>query len=87
MRIARRVRRVEAASAERQLLHAMAHWVADRHGVTADEVFVEARRLRDEAWSQGVDTAVIVARECGTTITEVRAETARLLAEAEAVGV
>jgi hypothetical protein len=86
MRIARRVRRVESA-VERQRLRTLAAWIADRLGVTVDEVFAEARRLRDEAWTRGVDPPVVVARDCGTTVAEVKAETARLMAEAEAAGV
>jgi hypothetical protein len=85
MRIARRVDRVEAAGEERRRLAAMARWVADRCGVTVEEVVAEARRLRDEAWVQGVAPEAIVAREHHTGVAEVRAEAARLLAEAGAV--
>jgi hypothetical protein len=81
MRIARRVRRVEAAASERTEVAAMARWVADRHGVTVEHVFAEARRLRDEAWRQGVAPEVIVAWESGSSVAEVRTEAAQLAAE------
>ena len=80
MRIARRVRRVEAAS-ERADVAALARWIAGRHDVTAEEVFAEARRLRDEAWAEGVAPEAIVARESGASVAEVRAEAARVAAE------
>jgi hypothetical protein len=86
MRIARRVRRVESAARDRQRMRALAGWIADRYGVTVGEVLEEARSLRDEAWRQGAAPEVILARECGQTVATVREEAARVLAEAEAVG-
>ncbi|HKG24603.1 MAG TPA: hypothetical protein VKB09_03095 [Thermomicrobiales bacterium] len=85
MRIARRVRRVEAAS-ERADVAALARWIADRHGVAVEEVVAEAARLRDEARRQDIAPEVVVARELGMTVSEVRVATARMLAEAEAAG-
>jgi len=83
MRIARRVGRVESAASERAKVAAKARWIGGRYCVSAGEVLVEARRLRDEAWRQGVAPEAIVAREWGTSIAEVRVEAVRLLAEAE----
>lgn len=73
MRITRRIQRVEAMTEQRQV-HAMAHRIAAAYGVTVDDVMSEARRIRDEAWMQGVAPEVIVARECGLTVELVRAE-------------
>ena len=86
LRLARRVRRLEAATPDPARAAALARWIADRHGVAVEEVLAEARRLRDEGWREGAAAEAIVAREFGMTVPEVRAGAARMLAEAEAAG-
>lgn len=75
-RLVRRMERIVAMRHDRTIWDAAGE-IAAHHGVTPQDVMDEAHRLHQEARRLRITAVEVVARECGMSVAEVRADVAQ----------